>query len=284
METNFTKIDLRSLTRAELESLVLELQRKGSQPGGFGITQDKKTEEQLLIRTEELAAANKELESFTYSVSHNLRNPLNNIKAMCTVLKIEFEKKPDNDGSIAVGYISKSVDHMANIISNLLELSIISCRALKTGEVNLSEIAGEIIDELKKSQPSREVEVIIEDNMVVEADHGLIQLALENLIRNAWKYTLKSQNARIGIGVVNKDRHPIYFVRDNGTGFDMKDAQRIFVAFERAHKDEEYRGNGVGLAIVQRIVDKHGGKVWADSETGKGATFYFTLDVLGSAS
>ncbi|MBD3345217.1 MAG: PAS domain S-box protein [Chitinivibrionales bacterium] len=242
------------------------------------ITDMRKNEEALKRRTSELVATNEELESFSYSVSHDLRNPLNNIQIMTEMLEECSDEALDDDGKKALEHIEKNVDRMTNIIADLLELSRISRHELQIQYTDLSAMAGDFIDELKRTNPEREIDIVIHDSMSTRADRRLMQLALENLIRNAWKYTAKCEHPRIEIGVKQDSDSPVFFVKDNGAGFDMSNAKRIFTPFQRAHSEKEYKGTGIGLSIVKRIIHKHGGEIWAESEIGKGSCFYFTVE------
>jgi signal transduction histidine kinase len=166
---------------------------------------------------------------------------------------------------------------MNAIITQLLQLSRISHHSLKITEVRIDSIAADFLAELRTSNPQRKVHVLIDENITVRADESLMQIALKNLIRNAWKYSSKCEDSLIEIGIKNVREHRHFFVKDNGTGFDMKDVQRIFEPFQRAHSEKEYKGTGIGLSIVKRIIEKHNGRIWAESKIGKGACFYFTL-------
>ena len=163
------------------------------------------------------------------------------------------------------------------LIDDLLNLSRVTSGAMLREPVDLSAIARSICDELQGSAPERKVEFVIADGGTVEGDPRLLQVVIDNLLRNSWKYTSHQPAARIEFGIQNKDGIPVYFVRDNGVGFDPRASNRLFQPFQRLHSSEEFPGNGVGLATVQRIVRRHGGDVWAESEVGKGATFYFSL-------
>ncbi|MBD3345230.1 MAG: PAS domain S-box protein [Chitinivibrionales bacterium] len=255
---------------------------RGSTPHSFiyialDMTKHKEMEEQLQNRTNELLAANRELKAFAHSVSHDLRNPLNNMAAMVDVLKMYYADLMDADGNKCIEQIETNIYRMTSTISNLLELSIISQHELKKQDVDLSAITDSFLSELKKSNPWRNVEVIVQSGIIVNADKGLIRLALENLIRNAWKYTSKVKNPRIEIGMQDHNGRRVVYIKDNGAGFDMNHAEIIFEPFTRLHSQEKYRGTGIGLSIVQRVVHKHGGTICAEGQVDRGATFYFTL-------
>lgn len=233
--------------------------------------------DQLKERTIDLSKANEELEAFSYSVAHDLRNPLNNIGAMVDVLQSCHRDSFDDEGAVCVNIIEKNVSKMANLISDLLQLSQISRQQMRITSVDLGVIASDIADMMKKNNPQRDVEIIIHDGIIAEADQNLIKLAIDNLFCNAWKYSSTSEHAAIEFGVQNEDDDTVFFIKDNGIGFDMKNAERIFTPFQRAHTDKEFKGTGIGLSIVKRIIEKHGGRIWAEAEIGKGACFYFTL-------
>jgi light-regulated signal transduction histidine kinase (bacteriophytochrome) len=170
---------------------------------------------------------------------------------------------------------------MAELIDDLLELSRVSRAALHREKVNLSELVRAVISELEGSEPERQVEIVVEDGLVVEGDSGLLRAAMVRLMGNAWKFTGKRTNARIEIGCEEQNGRRVYFIRDNGAGFDMAYADKLFGPFERLHATAEFPGSGVGLAIVKRVIRRHGGQIWAEGEVDRGATFYFTLQRVG---
>jgi PAS domain S-box-containing protein len=241
------------------------------------ITERLNTENSLVRRTEELASANKELESFSYSISHDLRTPLNAMKSFSTIIIEDFSEELKADVLEYLKRISISADKMSNLIDDMLSLSKISLQEINFEPMNLSSIAHSVIDELRLAEPMHNVEVKITDNLETHGDSRLLGIALSNLIGNAWKYSSKTSNAKIEFGKIVKYGHVIYFVRDNGAGFDMKFADKLFEPFKRLHTEREFPGTGIGLAIVKRVIEKHGGTIWAESEPGKGATFFFTL-------
>jgi light-regulated signal transduction histidine kinase (bacteriophytochrome) len=261
------------------------------------VSQRKKTEEQLRRAFEELAAANRDLESFSYSVSHDLRNPLHTIGSFADFLMEDYADRLDEEGQDYVRRIDSGVKKMQALIDDMLSLSHIGRQEMKLENVDLSAIARNYLKELESTEPERKAEILVQDTIHADADPRLIHLALENLLRNAWKFTSKKEKTRIEFGTVsstslshqilkeqqlsevqvNTDKHTIYFIRDNGAGFDMQFAQKIFEPFKRVHAEKEFTGTGVGLSIVQRVISRHGGWVWAEGEPGKGATFYFTL-------
>jgi PAS domain S-box-containing protein len=244
---------------------------------GQDITERKQADEQLKQRTLELEAANKELESFSYSVSHDLRAPLRSMDGFSQALLEDYSDKLDDEGRDYLKRIQDSASNMAQLIDDMLELSRLTRVSMRRESVNLSELAESITAELKKAQPKRHVEVSIAPGLVAYGDAKLLRVVLENLLDNAWKFTAKIPQARIEGGITKHDGREAYFVRDNGAGFDMAYADKLFVPFQRLHRITEFPGTGIGLATVKRLIHRHGGEVWAEGEVGKGATFYFTL-------
>jgi light-regulated signal transduction histidine kinase (bacteriophytochrome) len=241
------------------------------------ITERKLAEQNLRHRTEELTAANRDLESFSYSVSHDLQNPLGIIGGFTNILIEDYAEKIDKEGQDFLWRISDGVKRMQALIKDMLALSRIGRQEVHRENVNLSAIARNYLQELENSEPQRKVELDVPYNIHADADPRLIHLALENLLRNAWKFTSKKEKTHIEFGTVHQDGSTVFFIRDNGVGFDMQAAQKIFEPFKRVHKEKEFGGTGVGLSIVQRVIERHGGKVWAEGKVGEGATFYFTL-------
>jgi signal transduction histidine kinase len=233
--------------------------------------------DQLKDRTNELSYANQELEAFSYSVAHDLRNPLISIKAMADILKSDYKSTIDDDGLNFISAIQKNTLNMMDIISDLLQLSLLSRQPLRFENINIGSIAFEIAAALKRSDTVRNSKIIIQEGMFVLGDKNLIKLALDNLIQNAWKYSSRNACTIIEIGSLVKSGKTIFYVKDNGIGFDMINAKRIFAPFQRAHTDKEFKGTGIGLSIVKRIIEKHGGEIWVEAKIGEGACFYFTL-------
>jgi light-regulated signal transduction histidine kinase (bacteriophytochrome) len=210
-------------------------------------------------------------------VAHDLRSPLRSIDGFSLALMEDCADKLDDQGREYLGYIRESAQQMARLIDDMLALSRVTRSSLKLGQVDLSELARGVAARLRRSQPEREVEFGIEEGLVVVADANLLTIMLENLIGNAWKYSSKRTGARIEVGATEHDGVPAYFVRDNGAGFDMAYAAKLFGVFQRLHTSREFEGTGIGLATVQRIVRRHGGHVWATGKVDEGATFTFTL-------
>jgi len=244
----------------------------------FDITERKKAEQALLQRTEELAATNRDLESFSYSVSHDLRNPLHTIGGFAQFLFEDYSEFLDEVGRDYLRRINDGVNQMQQIINDMLNLSRIGRQEMKRENVDLSAIVLNYLQEFKNTEPERLTEFNVKKNVHANADPRMINLALENLLRNAWKFTKKTEITRIEFGTIVRDEQIVYFVIDNGAGFDMQFSGAIFEPFKRVHAEKEFGGTGVGLSIVQRVIRKHGGKVWAEGKPGKGAVFYFTIE------
>lgn len=235
-------------------------------------------EQRVLERTAELAVANKELESFSYSVSHDLRSPLRSIDGFSQALLEDYNDKLDAQAQNYLHRVRAASQRMAQLIDDMLNLSRVSRGEMRREEIDLSRMARDITEQLQRAQPERIVEVKIEDGIKARGDDRLLRIALENLLGNAWKFTSKQPSSRIEFGAQAGDAgEDVFFVRDNGAGFDMAYADKLFGAFQRLHSIDEFEGTGVGLATVQRIIRRHGGRIWAESQPGRGATFYFTL-------
>ncbi len=233
--------------------------------------------EKLKRNVEELSSANKELEAFSYTVSHDLRSPLRSIDGFSQEILEDYGDKLDNNGVDTLRRIRAASQRMGLLIDGLLNLSRLSRSEIVRGKVDLSVLAHDIAGNLRKAQPGRAVEIVIAEGLIDEGDERLLYVLLQNLLGNAWKFTGKVVNARLEFGVNQIEGGKAYFVRDNGAGFDMAFAGKLFRPFQRLHDTVDFSGTGIGLATVQRIVHRHGGRVWAEGEVGKGATFYFTL-------
>jgi PAS domain S-box-containing protein len=235
-------------------------------------------EQRVLERTLQLEALNRELESFSYSVSHDLKAPLRHIKAFTEALKEDITSKQSIEGKNLIEKIRVSTKRMNNLIDALLELAHVSRQPLDRQTVNLSVIAHRIAHELQQTKPERRVTFSIEEGIFAQCDALLIHSVLENLLSNAWKYTSRHASAKIEFGAtLQSDGSMAYFVKDDGAGFDMAYAEKLFGAFQRLHSEKDFPGIGIGLATVQRIINRHNGRVWAESNVGKGSVFYFTL-------
>src|SRR5437667_6967180 len=238
-----------------------------------------KAESEERRRVEEaLRATNSELETFAYSVSHDLRAPLRGIDVFSRSLLDTHADKLDSEGTDCLQNVRSTSQRMAQLVDDLLYLSHASRSQLRRDAVNLSELAQEIATGLLKVQCSRRVNFIIASGVVARGDERLLKVMLENLLGNAWKFTEKRPRARIEFGVIQHEGMPAYFVRDDGVGFNMAHAQKLFDAFHRLHAMSEFEGSGIGLATVKRIVQRHGGRIWAEGAVDLGATFYFSLE------
>jgi light-regulated signal transduction histidine kinase (bacteriophytochrome) len=234
-------------------------------------------EERVAARTLQLEAANKELEAFSYSVSHDLRGPLRSMDGFSLLLIEDYGDKLDEEGKDALGRIRAASQRMGHLIDDLLRLSQVTRAELNVTRVDLSALADEIAATLAREEPAREVEMQIEAGLSVNADPALMGIAMGNLLRNAWKFTAKTRTAVIRVGAAQCDGKTAYFVGDNGAGFDMAHAKNLFGAFQRLHHVGDFPGTGIGLAIVRRIIGRHGGETWAQAREGEGATFFFTI-------
>lgn len=238
--------------------------------------------EELLIANQYMRAANEELESFSYSVSHDLRSPLTRLDGFSKALLDLYGDKIDEKGKHYLERIRVSSQHMAALINDLLSLSRITRSDINKQKVNLSDISNKIIDEIKETNKARITEIQVEEGLMAFGDKTLIKSLLENLISNAFKFSRNKDITIIEIGkTIHKD-NIYFFVKDNGEGFDMQYYNKLFAVFQRLHSNEEFPGTGIGLASVSRIISKHNGKIHAESEIGKGATFYFTLSLMTS--
>ncbi len=235
-------------------------------------------ERRVADRTARLEAANRELEAFSYSVSHDLRAPLRGIDGFSQMLQEEYADRLNERGSDYVRRVRAASQRMGELIDALLTLSHVSRASVERETLDLSEMAREIAVEFVAEEPDRKVEFSITDGITASADENMLRIVLDNLLSNAWKFTGEHPTARIEFGADEKERETIYFVRDDGAGFDMKYADNLFYVFQRLHGQDEFTGIGIGLATVKRIIDMHGGRIWAEGEVEKGATFYFTLE------
>lgn len=227
---------------------------------------------------ENLLQANHDLESFSRTVSHDLKSPLNGVIGFANLLLNDASSTLSDKSKLYLQNISQSAWSMSNLIQDLLAFSRSGLVEIQQEPVNFNEIAQEVMSSILMADPSRQVKVTIEPDLNAKADKKLMQVVLSNLLGNAYKYTSKVENAEISFGKKDYYGQDLFYVSDNGAGFDMLQADKLFQPFERLHSTKEYKGTGVGLSTVQRIIEKHGGRVWAESEVGKGATFYFTLE------
>jgi PAS domain S-box-containing protein len=271
----------------ELKRLLAETER--SRRALLSVVEDQKEAEQQIRslnaeleqrvadRTAQLTAANQELEAFSYSVSHDLRAPLRAMEGFSAILLEDYADQLDESGKNTIARIQQASRRMGQLINDLLELSRVTRADFARHEVNLSALAENCAAELKAQDTKRLVEFEIAANMVVQGDKSLLKIALDNLLNNAYKFTGQRERAAIQVGELNSDGKRTYFVRDNGAGFNMDYAGKLFTPFRRLHGSHEFPGSGIGLTIVQRIINRHGGRIWADAVIDQGATFYFTL-------
>ncbi|MHB1141072.1 MAG: PAS domain S-box protein [Sulfuricaulis sp.] len=231
----------------------------------------------LQQRAVELEAVNQELEAFSYSVSHDLRAPLRAIDGFSQLLLEDHVGSLDAEGRDSLQRVRTAAHRMGALIDDLLKLSRVTRTELKPEEVNLSEIVRDIAQDLRRQDPQRDAEFAVTPELRAQGDPRLLRIALQNLLDNAWKFTRGKAGVHIVFGVVQDENKPAYFVRDNGVGFDMAYANKLFGAFQRLHDTREFPGTGIGLATVQRVIHRHGGRIWAESAVGEGTTFYFTL-------
>jgi signal transduction histidine kinase len=234
-------------------------------------------EQRVRERTDESARVNAELESFSYSISHDLRAPLRHISGYLQIIREDPGSAFSEDASRLMGRLFERVEFMNALIDGLLTLSQVTQKPLQVLEIRLSDMAAQVADELSRAHAARRVEVSIETGLLARGDPTLIHALLENLLGNAWKYSRNAGVARIAFTSGNHEGRTVYMVRDNGAGFDREHARRLFGVFQRLHSVEDFEGIGIGLAICKRIVERHGGRIWAEAEPGKGATFFFTL-------
>ena len=234
-------------------------------------------EQKIIERTAQLEAANRDMESFSYSVSHDLRAPLRAINGFTQILMEDYEQELNPDAKDLLQEIISNSDKMGKLIDNLLEFSRIGNQSVSLVKVNVRELVDTIIKDLKAQDSDRKVKVTINHLEDVNADKNMIKQAFINLLSNAFKYSSKRKDAHIEVGSYQQNGHSVYFVKDNGAGFDMEYYDKLYGVFQRLHSTNEFEGTGVGLAIIQRIVTKHNGKVWAEGKVNQGASFYISL-------
>ncbi|MBL7139212.1 MAG: hypothetical protein ISS17_10615 [Bacteroidales bacterium] len=238
---------------------------------------NRELDQRVLDRTAELAASNQELEAFTYSVSHDLRAPVRRIEGLVAALTEDYATQLDETGKDFLNKVADSSVEMGQLIEEFLKLARIARQEIDKTELNLSQLVTEITEELANADPGRKVSVKIEPDILVKGDSHLIRIALQNILNNAWKYTGKKEHPEVIFGCREKDGLKVFFIQDNGVGFDMNYYDKLFTPFLRLHSDDLFTGTGIGLATVKRIITKHGGKIWAQAEPEKGSTFFFTL-------
>jgi signal transduction histidine kinase len=234
-------------------------------------------EQRVDERTAQLKTSNRELEAFSYSVSHDLRGPLQVISNMSFIVLTEYGDQLDANGKDSLQRVREAAERMSQLIDDMLNLARVTKTEMHRERVDLSAMAKQIEEEYRRREPKRNVEFVLAGSGVVSGDAHLLRVVMENLIGNAWKYSSTKDSARIEFGTGQGNGKKYYYVKDNGAGFDMRGANRLFQPFQRLHPASEFPGTGIGLATVQRIIQKHGGEVWAEGAVGEGATFYFTL-------
>jgi light-regulated signal transduction histidine kinase (bacteriophytochrome) len=239
-------------------------------------------EKRVLARTAQLEAANRELEAFSYSVSHDLRAPLRAIDGFSRILSDEYGQELSKDAQHYLERVRDNTRTMSSLIDNLLSFSRLSRQPLKKQPIDPTLLARQCLDTLREGLDSRPIEINLQTLPPCEADPALLKQVFFNLLSNAIKFSSKNPKPTIEVGCLQENNESIYFVKDNGVGFDMQYAHKLFGVFQRLHRAEDYEGTGVGLAIVQRIIHRHGGRIWALSEPNQGATFCFTLEGAGN--
>jgi light-regulated signal transduction histidine kinase (bacteriophytochrome) len=232
---------------------------------------------QLRQRTVQLETSNNELEAFAYSVSHDLRSPLRAVNGFSSALREDFGSQLPPEAHDYLNRIEAAVSRMSLLIDDLLQLARVARTEMRVEALDLSRMAEAVFDELRATQPARQVVIAVQPGLTATGDERLLRLVFDNLLGNAWKFTGQRESASIEFGEQAEAGEHVYFVRDNGAGFDMAHAARLFDAFQRLHSAKEFPGTGVGLAIVNRIIQRHAGRIWADAQAGSGAVFYFTL-------
>jgi len=245
------------------------------------VTERNRLEEQVRRRTVEVEAANKELEAFSYSVSHDLRSPLRSIDGFSQAFLEDYGPLVPPEGREDLERVRRATQRMGQLIDDMLLLSRVTRREMHMEKTDMSALAAEVAGELALGSPQRDVQLTIEPGMTTTGDPQLLRIVLVNLLGNAWKFTSKREHAHVSVGTVQDPEHgPAFFVRDDGAGFDLQYKDKLFVAFQRLHGQDEFPGTGIGLATIQRAVRRHGGDVWAEGEVDRGATFYFTIPDL----
>lgn len=276
---NFTEDDVRFLQSV---ASVLALAWEKQQGEARIVALNAELEERVSQRTQELTAANRELEAFCYSVSHDLQAPLRGIDGFSRILLEDYAGAVlDETGQQHLHRVRAGSQRMARLIDDLLNLSRLTRNEVFRRSVDLSALVEQLLANVKAQEPQRQVTCVVQKGVTVTGDARLLSAAMKNLVENAWKFTSKRPSARIEFGTVEKDGEMAVFMADNGAGFDMAYADKLYVPFQRLHSPNEFEGNGVGLATVARIVQRHGGRIWAESRVDQGATFYFTLPSSG---
>ncbi len=233
---------------------------------------------ELRRSNEHLLTLNRDLEAFSYTISHDLRTPLNHISMSAQLLYQHYMDKLDEAGASYVETIHSTTRSMAEMINDLLQFSRTGTINIHPQAIDLSEMCLKVMQWIHQDNPDRKIEIKVEENMSLNADHSLLMVVVKNLLGNAWKYTSKTKNPVIRVYQIKKDNETVFCVSDNGAGFEQAKASNLFTPFVRLHTQEDFPGTGVGLATAKRIIERHGGKIWAEGETGKGASFFFTIE------
>jgi len=268
-------VDLKTAVHSSLATIRNMLLERPNNEEISTLTQQ--VERLLTEQTERLESINRDLEAFNYSVVHDLCAPLQRICGFTRALQEQYAGRLDLDGMDYLERIYKSSRHMNELIDALLQLSQLSYLNLKREVVDLSELVSDTVSDLRQGTPERRAEFVIQPRIRTFGDANLLEIAMRNLLRNAWKFTSMRDATYIEFGARELAADKACFVRDNGIGFDMTNSERMFHAFQRLHNSADFPGNGIGLTTVQRIINRHGGRIWAEGEVDKGATFYFTL-------
>ncbi|MFW6156416.1 MAG: sensor histidine kinase, partial [Armatimonadota bacterium] len=275
----FLNIDVIPGTKTAVASLVDVTDLREAQERLQALTGE--LEDRVRERTAQLRAANEELEAFAYSVSHDLRAPLRSIDGFSQAVVEDYADRLDETGKDYLRRVRRASQRMGELIDDLLQLSRITRAEFQPDRVDLSALAREVVEELRNAEPERSVEIVIEPDMTADVDRRLMKTALTNLLGNAWKYTSKSEEARIEFtSKTDTTGEVVYTVSDNGAGFDMAYADKLFQPFQRLHRSDEFPGTGIGLASVRRVISRHGGEVWGEGAVDQGASFSFTLSDL----
>jgi len=241
------------------------------------VQERKEIEKELLEKQTRLEEVNRDLEAFSYSVSHDLQAPIRSINGFSEILLEECQENINEESHNYLTRINLASKKMSQLVKALLGLSRASRYEINKEEVDLSQMVKQVVDELMELHPDQNINVEIESSMKVYADTSLLRVVVNNLLSNAWKFTSKNSAAEIKVGKTTRDGEAVIYIQDNGVGFDEQDADKLFLTFQRMHAGEEYLGSGIGLATVKRIIQRHNGRVWAESKSAQGATFYFSL-------
>ena len=257
------------IEKSNVERINIELRNE--------VAERARAEESLQRANAAADEANQELEAFSYSVAHDLRAPLRSVDGFSLALLEDYGDSLDDTAKTYCGHVREAAQHMARLIDDLLSLSRVTRAELNRSRIDLAAVARDVIAQLQRDEPDRAVDLIAPTSLLAHGDVKLVKVALTNLLGNAWKFTGKTADARIELGEILESGHPVYFIRDNGAGFDMAYADKLFEVFQRLHTVAEFEGTGIGLATVQRVIRRHGGRIWAEGAVGRGATFYFTI-------